>query len=512
MKKNFHFFSSYKYIILSVFILIVSAIGVSYALSNGFLGNNTSGILSGFLRVSLNESSSLINSINMVPMSDAEGLSSTTNVYEFSISNEGSIDAAYQIRLAPNFNATDEDVIQELDFKYVRYAIKVDDGSYSSPASLDSIAGGNVLYSGTLNTTNNATKTFKLKLWLDMSAGNDIMNKSFAQKIEVNSSQLIASNFLNPLPPTIFLNGGDMQLKKGDTFVDPGVEKIVDNYNAQLSIINVSERIQYFDVATSSLTTVMAVDTSRTGIYYITYSVVDNSGNTGTKIRTVVVNEKANITMVLTGSSPIIAYKGYQYHDPGVTATDMTSNGLVNISSKVVTIGYVNTSVIGTYYIRYAVVDDEGSYSSVTRQVDVRDLISDNYGYSFLNGTITDYDALTYGTNVVIPSTIDGVTVTSIGVGAFKNKNLTSVTIPSTVTTILPSSFEGNNLTTITVPESVGFVGENAFKKSATSNSSLSSMVNQTGLSLNWGTMTGGTGEFISGTVTHPNGNIVVSQ
>ena len=53
--------------------------------------------------------------------------------------------------------------------------------------------------------------------------------------------------------------------------------------------------------------------------------------------------------------------------------------------------------------------------------------------------TITGYT----GTNdvVVIPSTINGLPVTSIGFAAFQDSNITGVTIPNSVTSIADSAF-----------------------------------------------------------------------
>ena len=68
--------------------------------------------------------------------------------------------------------------------------------------------------------------------------------------------------------------------------------------------------------------------------------------------------------------------------------------------------------------------------------------------------TITHYDE-NCGTDVIIPSTIDGLPVTVIKSGAFKDKELTSVTIPNTVTTIEDYAFYGNQLTNVTIPSSV---------------------------------------------------------
>lgn len=82
--------------------------------------------------------------------------------------------------------------------------------------------------------------------------------------------------------------------------------------------------------------------------------------------------------------------------------------------------------------------------------------------------TITDYDK-TCGTDVVIPETIKGMTVTRIGdtdwnvSKVFHNKGLTSVIIPDTVTYIGKSAFSGNKLKTIDFPTNLETIGYQAF-------------------------------------------------
>src|ERR1039457_1522832 len=61
---------------------------------------------------------------------------------------------------------------------------------------------------------------------------------------------------------------------------------------------------------------------------------------------------------------------------------------------------------------------------------------------------------------VTIPTNINGLTVTSIGVVAFEYDSLTSVTIPDSVTSIGEGAFwDCTRLTSVTIPDSVTSIG-----------------------------------------------------
>ena len=68
--------------------------------------------------------------------------------------------------------------------------------------------------------------------------------------------------------------------------------------------------------------------------------------------------------------------------------------------------------------------------------------------------------------DLVIPDTIDGYSVTSIGSNAFENNQLTSVTISDSVTSIRNAAFWGNPLTSLTIGTSVTNIGRSAFEYS----------------------------------------------
>ena len=80
-------------------------------------------------------------------------------------------------------------------------------------------------------------------------------------------------------------------------------------------------------------------------------------------------------------------------------------------------------------------------------------------------GNCTDSD-------VVIPSTIDGKTVTKIGTRAFSGlENITNIKIPDTVNAIAYRAFYGcTGLTEIAIPESVTEIGEQVFFKASNLN------------------------------------------
>jgi hypothetical protein len=81
--------------------------------------------------------------------------------------------------------------------------------------------------------------------------------------------------------------------------------------------------------------------------------------------------------------------------------------------------------------------------------------------------TITGYDAVGGGLDVIIPPTIGGIPVEHIGDQAFSNKGLTSITIPDSVTTIGIYAFYKNLLGEVNIPDSVTTISYGAFSTNA---------------------------------------------
>lgn len=86
--------------------------------------------------------------------------------------------------------------------------------------------------------------------------------------------------------------------------------------------------------------------------------------------------------------------------------------------------------------------------------------------FAFSNGTITSF--VGSSTHVVVPSTINGQPVVRIGAGAFIDRQIQSLTLPSTVTTIEEWAIKGcTEMTKLDLGGNVTTIGEAAFLNSA---------------------------------------------
>ena len=72
--------------------------------------------------------------------------------------------------------------------------------------------------------------------------------------------------------------------------------------------------------------------------------------------------------ITIIGDNPAFACVDSDYVDAGATAVDDEDG---DISDKIETTSDVNTSVTGSYYVKYIVTDKEGNRTEATRTVDV---------------------------------------------------------------------------------------------------------------------------------------------
>ncbi|GEM_PF-263953 len=139
----------------------------------------------------------------------------------------------------------------------------------------------------------------------------------------------------------------------------------------------------------------------------------------------------------------------------------------ITIPNSVTSIGYrafdgcdlVTLNVFADSYAHTYAINESINFSLISTQITTENGIV----FETSTGTITAY--IGSAETLIIPSTINGVAVTSIGASAFWDcTSLTSVTIPDSVTVIGELAFsECYSLTSITIPDNVTVIGDYAF-------------------------------------------------
>ncbi len=113
--------------------------------------------------------------------------------------------------------------------------------------------------------------------------------------------------------------------------------------------------------------------------------------------------------------------------------------------------------------------------------------------------------------NVIVPNEKNGVLLTTIDSYAFSNSGIKNISLPEGLLTIKNSAFDACKLTEVTIPSTVTTIGNSAFRKTS-SNENLVKIINKTGKSFDWRSITAGNYEanFVTGTIRHQYGNITV--
>lgn len=163
--------------LIAAFIIIVAAIGVSYAAFTYINEGTTVNVIKpGEIYLKLNESKKGISMLNAVPLSDIEGTSliGEGNYYSFNITStvkKGST-ILYDIVLKENLDKISPDMIKV-------YLVLVDGENtpvesekvilkptYLSELNKSSLSGNLLLYSGTITEGDNIVSSYRLKVWI----------------------------------------------------------------------------------------------------------------------------------------------------------------------------------------------------------------------------------------------------------------------------------------------------------------------------------------------------------
>lgn len=174
-------------LIVSIFVALFTLVGTSYALlKSSSRGENTYTMSVGNLEVTFHEftQNDKLVLTDMYPMSDREGMLQT-NALNFTIENTGDFRTVYSVYLNEQSNNP--------SFKEViRYAINKNNTNYGDVLSVRN----NMLYIDEVQTLNaGETANYKVKIWLDESADDTYMGKTFSANLIVTADQIATITF-----------------------------------------------------------------------------------------------------------------------------------------------------------------------------------------------------------------------------------------------------------------------------------------------------------------------------
>ncbi|MBC1561704.1 immunoglobulin-like domain-containing protein [Listeria booriae] len=221
-------------------------------------------------------------------------------------------------------------------------------GSYDSNTRILSIPLGSI--------TKDATKhvTFDVK---GAVVANNVTTQATVIHQDLGFTDEDYTNYSNDVTLSVLANNAptitaaDHTLKKGAKFDPMSGVSATDPEDGNLS--------------SSVKITANDVDTTKEGVYHVTYSVTDSDGNTTTKQVTVTVTSNDAPTIEATDHT---LKKGAKF-DPmaDVTATDAEDGNLTNDIK--ITANDVDTSQEGTYHVTYSVTDSDNN--TTTKQITV---------------------------------------------------------------------------------------------------------------------------------------------
>ena len=219
---------------------------------------------------------------------------------------------------------------------------------------------------------------------------------------------LLDDGYSDNVPPVITINGSSsLTIELGSSYTDQGATAM-DLFHGATPVISSG-----------------TVNTAVVGVYTITYTATDKSGNTATASRTVNVTDTTAPSITITGTNPATVELGGTYSDAGATASDLS--GAVTVVSS----GSVDTDTVGVYTITYTSTDESGNVGTASRTVNVTDTTVPVFTSSSI--FVVDEGATTVGT--VTATDLQSVVFTISG-------DVLSITSSGLLTFISPADYE----------------------------------------------------------------------
>lgn len=183
------------YLLILTFILLL---GFSYAIFSYLkLGEKTNIVKTGFLIIKIDDSiGKAIHVENAYPVTDEIG--KTSDPYKFTITNQGTIDANYELRLISDLDAINECGCDKKNTiaNSIKYEYKKTTSTSSTISNIQFLSNKNdwsktSLETGTIKA--GETISYELRLWIDEDTTSSEANKHLHAKVEVEAVQYTES-------------------------------------------------------------------------------------------------------------------------------------------------------------------------------------------------------------------------------------------------------------------------------------------------------------------------------
>lgn len=182
-----------QFIIITIFVVIIIMISSAYAIFSSVQKQETYNTITvGTLKIDFDKSSSDIGNViklnGAYPTSDDEGQKNSP--YSFKITNSGTLDAYYKIKIVDDTDVINEDGCIDNLLPKNKIKVSINKGT---PFLLNSKeANSYIVNDGTLAASE--SRTFEIRIWIDETAGNEVLGKHYHGKIVVEGKNTTANN------------------------------------------------------------------------------------------------------------------------------------------------------------------------------------------------------------------------------------------------------------------------------------------------------------------------------